>query len=66
MCVKFHDSRNIPSEAAGGGIFDYFRDNFRPEVDTDVIGMVERVKFWIQGQTVLEIFERLILSRKNE
>ena len=41
--VKFCDpcrnhSREIPPEAVGGGIFDgCFRDNFRPEVASDVI-----------------------------
>ena len=40
--VKFHDprlnrSREIPLEAVGGGVFDCFTYNFRPEVDNDVI-----------------------------
>ena len=41
--VKFHDpslnrSREIPSEAGGGGIFDcFFPSNFRPEIDNDVL-----------------------------
>ena len=42
-CGKFGDprinrSQEIPPEAIGGGIFDSFcRDNFRPEVSSDVI-----------------------------
>ena len=42
-CVKCPDpclksSRKIPPVAVGGGIFDsFFCNNFRPEVDSDVI-----------------------------
>ena len=42
-CVKFHvaclnRSRETPREAVGGGIIDgFFRENFRPEEDNDVI-----------------------------
>ena len=41
-CVDFRDiclnlSREIPPEAIRGGILDFFRCNFRPEVDNYVI-----------------------------
>ena len=58
MPLKFRDPRlnlswEILSEAVGGGIFDGFQDNFRPEVTSDVVssvvvdptGMKVRVKF---------------------
>ena len=41
--LKFDDHRRngsweIPPEVVGGGILDgFFRDNFRPEIDSDVI-----------------------------
>ena len=42
MPVNFDDPslnsfREIPPESIGGGIFDFFPFNFRPEVDNDVI-----------------------------
>ena len=33
--------RGIPPEAVEGGIIDDFRDNFRPEVVSDVISSVD-------------------------
>ena len=39
---RFNRSRRIPPDAVEGGIFDVsFRDNFRPEVDSDVISGVD-------------------------
>ena len=71
-CLNF--SREIPPEAVGGGIFDSFHDNFRPEVVSDVIsgGAVEHVGVDVHveyvddsGQSVLEIFDGLIVCRTN-
>ena len=72
--LKFHDprlnrSRNIRLKGVVTGIFDsFFRDNFRPEVASDVKSgvVVDRRPVWvlawnliILGQTVLELFEPL-------
>ena len=48
-CVKFRDpclnlSRQIPPEAVGGGIFEFFSLNFRLEADNDVFWCDCRVR----------------------
>ena len=37
MILVKNSSLEIPPEAVGGGIFEFFRCTFRPEVDNDVI-----------------------------
>ena len=67
-----HSVEIVPEFILDGTVDSFFRNNFRPEVATDVIsgtdcrvcvyvGMEVRVFFVIPGQTVLEIYEPLTL-----
>ena len=77
--IKLRDSylnrsQENPPEAVGGGFFDsFFRDNFWPEVASEVgsgAAAYHSVKapviFNDSRSNVPDIFERLILSRTNE
>ena len=68
-------SREMPHEAVGSGIFDnFFRYNFPPEEDNEVIASVAVDNVGVNdpaknlvflGQTVFEIFEELFPCRTN-